>query len=82
MICFLITTFTYTGNLRASTTNFGIVDVEPSHKFDFSAAGEIREVAIVYFAWENLFNNQYFITPYYPMRERNIRFGLAWELFD
>ncbi|UCH65042.1 MAG: hypothetical protein JSW63_10585 [Ignavibacterium sp.] len=72
----------YTGNIKALAENVGIVDVEPSHKLDFSAAGEIRGVAIVYFAWENLFNNQYYVTPFYPMRERNIRFGLAWELFD
>jgi hypothetical protein len=72
----------YTGNIKSPTTNFGIVDVEPSHKLDLSVAGEIREVAIVYFAWENLFNQQYYITPFYPMREINIRFGLAWELFD
>ncbi len=72
----------YTGNISTSTTRFGFVDVEPSHKFDLSVTGEIQEVAIVYFAWENLLNNKYFITPFYPMRERNIRFGLAWELFD
>lgn len=72
----------YTGNIKAPATNFGIIDVEPSHKFDLSVAGEIREVAIVYFALENLFGNQYFITPFYPMRERNIRFGLSWVLFD
>jgi hypothetical protein len=72
----------YTGNIRAPTLNFGIVDVEPSHKFDLSVAGEIKEVAIVYFAWENLFNNQFYITPYYPIRERNIRFGISWEMFN
>ena len=72
----------YTGNLKALATNVSIVDVEPSHKLDISVAGEIKEVAIVYFAWENLFNNQYFITPYYPMSEINIRFGISWELFD
>jgi hypothetical protein len=72
----------YTGNLKAFATNVGIVDVEPSHKIDVSVTGEIKEVAIVYFAWENLFNNQYFITPFYPMLERNIKFGISWELFD
>jgi hypothetical protein len=72
----------YSGNIKARTTNTEIVDVESSHKLDLSVAGEIREVAIVYFAWENLFNSQYYITPFYPMRERNIRFGISWELFD
>ena len=72
----------YTGNIKAIATKVGVVDVEPSYKLDLSVAGEIREVAIVYFAWENLFNNEYFISPYYPMPERNIRFGVSWELFD
>jgi len=58
------------------------VDVEPTNKLDFTLAGEIRGAAIFYFIWENLLGNQYYITPYYPMPERNIRFGLAWELFN
>jgi len=72
----------YTGNIKTLAANKGVVDVEPSNKLDLSVAGEIRKVAIVYFAWENLFNNQYFITPFYPMPERTIRFGVSWELFD
>jgi hypothetical protein len=56
--------------------------VEPTNKLDFTLAGEIRGAAIFYFTWENLLGNQYYITPYYPMPERNIRFGLAWELFN
>jgi len=57
-------------------------DVDPTNKLDFTLAGEIKKVAIFYFQWENLFGNQYYITPYYPMTERNIRFGLSWELFN
>ena len=56
--------------------------VQPTNKLDFNLAGEIQKVAIFYFQWENLFGNQYYITPYYPMPERNIKFGLAWELFN
>ncbi|MDO8548801.1 MAG: hypothetical protein Q7S39_01435 [Ignavibacteria bacterium] len=52
------------------------------YQIDFTVAGIIQQVAIVYFSWENLFGEQYFIVPYYPMRERGIRFGLAWELFN
>ena len=51
-------------------------------QLDFTIAGTIRKVAIVYFSWENLLNEKYFIVPYYPMRERGIRFGIAWELFN
>jgi outer membrane cobalamin receptor len=79
--------FYYTGEispgyhfLEGNIQPFGGVD--PTNKLDFTLAGEIKKVALVYFIWENLFGNQYYITPYYPMPERNIRFGLAWELFN
>lgn len=51
-------------------------------QLDFTVAGRIQDAAIVYFSWENLLGKQYYIVPYYPMRERGIRFGLAWELFN
>jgi hypothetical protein len=75
-------TFYYTGKTSSYSGKWGIVEVEPSNKIDFILIGEIQELAIVYFIWENLFDNQYFITPYYPMPETNIRFGLSWELFN
>ena len=75
--------FYYTGkNNVCSRVWDEIITVEPSNKIDITVAGEIKGVAIVYFGWENLFDNQYYITPYYPMPERNIRFGLSWELFN
>ncbi len=49
---------------------------------DFTLAGEIQKVAIAYFTWENLFDETYYIVPYYPMYRRGIRFGVAWELFN
>ena len=70
--------FNYTGKINY----LSYYNVDPSNKLDFNLIGEIKERAIVYFVWENLFNNQYYITPYYPMPERNIRFGIAWELFN
>ena len=72
--------FYYTGEIN-SYWQIGR-NVDPTNKLDFTIAGEIKKVAIFYFIWENLFGNQYYITPYYPMSERNIRFGLAWELFN
>jgi len=56
--------------------------VEPWLTVDFTVSAEIQKRAIVYFTWENLFDKQYYITPYYPMLERNIRFGVAWEIFN
>ena len=75
--------FYYTGTINTSLIYNGTnITVDPTNKLDFTLAGEIKKVAIVYFIWENLFDNKYYITPYYPMPERNIRFGLAWELFN
>lgn len=49
---------------------------------DFTLAGEIKKAAIAYFTWENLFDETYYIVPYFPMFRRGIRFGVAWELFN
>ena len=38
--------------------------------------------AIVHFMWENLFDTQYFIVPFYPMPERNLRLGVTWEFLN
>jgi hypothetical protein len=75
--------FYYTGKINSSEYYYlSTVTVNPTNKLDFNLAGEIKKVFIFYFQWENLFNNLYYITPYYPMPERNIKFGLAWELFN
>jgi outer membrane receptor protein involved in Fe transport len=79
--------FYYTGkqNLRFLTIpHRGILanDVDSWLTVDFTISAEIQKTAIVYFTWENLFDKQYYITPYYPMLQRNIRFGVAWEIFN
>jgi hypothetical protein len=80
--------FYYTGkqNLPAvysqEVLNYFNYEIPFSLRVDYTLAGEIQKVAIVYFTWENLFNKQYFITPFYPMPSRSIRFGVSWELFN
>jgi outer membrane cobalamin receptor len=75
--------FYYTGEINSSLYYWWrSTVVEPTNKLDFNLAGEIQKVAIFYFQWENLFGNEYYITPYYPMPERNIKFGIAWEMFN
>ncbi|MEW6195214.1 MAG: putative porin [Bacteroidota bacterium] len=54
----------------------------PEFQFDFFLAGEIQDRAIIYFVFENILNNQYFVVPYYPKQERGLRFGVAWEFLD
>lgn len=79
--------FYYTGkqNLRyLPISHWDILydDVNALLTVDFTLSAEIQKVANVYFTWENLFDKQYYITSYYPMLGRNIRFGIAWEIFN
>ena len=74
--------FTHNGVRKASYDNLSIATVPSFNRFDLHLSGIIQEVATIYFTWENLTNEQYFIIPYYPMPERNIRFGISWELFN
>ncbi|MBK7868123.1 MAG: TonB-dependent receptor [Ignavibacteriales bacterium] len=57
-------------------------DVPASGQIDFFVAGTIQKVATIYFAWENLLNAKYYLSPYYPVLPRNIRFGIAWEFLN
>jgi outer membrane receptor protein involved in Fe transport len=48
---------------------------------DALVVGHIGD-AHVFFVWENLFNIQYFTTPYTPALDRAIRFGIYWEFWN
>ncbi len=74
--------FYYTGKNNVYTFEHGLLSAPSSNKVDFTLAGEIQKRAMIYFLWQNLFDNNYYITPYYPMPGRSIRFGVAWELFN
>ncbi len=58
------------------------VDVKPSVQFDFFLAGKIQDAATIYFVFENLLNEKYYIVPYYPKQEHGLRLGVAWEFLD
>jgi len=57
-------------------------NVNQSNDLDFTLVGTIQSLATIYFTWQNLLDNQYYMIPYYPMPRRAIRFGIAWILFD
>lgn len=38
--------------------------------------------AYVHFMWENLTNARYYMTPYYPVLDRAIKFGISWQFLD
>jgi len=74
--------FYYISKHNAVTYENGLIEVPASNKLDFTLVGEIQKTAIVYFTWQNLLGNNYYLTPYYPMPGRSIRFGVAWEMFN
>ncbi|MDR3666624.1 MAG: TonB-dependent receptor plug domain-containing protein [Ignavibacteriaceae bacterium] len=74
--------FTFYGKIKYLTSANSLFDINPAYKVDFTLAGRIRRVATVYFTWENLLDEKYYLVPYYPTLGRNIRFGIAWELFN
>ncbi len=62
--------------------NLAFATIPSSWHVDFTLVGEIQKVAYVYFTWENLLGEQYYLVPYYPARGRNLHFGVSWELFN
>lgn len=74
--------FTFYGKIKYLTSANLFFEINPANKIDFTLAGRIRKVATVYFTWENLLDEKYFLVPYYPALGRNIRFGIAWDLFN
>jgi len=63
-------------------SQIGLTEFTPSIQIDFFLAGRIQDSAIIYFTWENLLNSQYMVVPFYPVRPRGLRFGVAWEFLD
>ncbi len=67
---------------HAYTTQTAATAVPANYSLSFTVVGEIQHTAIVYFTWENLTDNMYYVVPYFPMTRRGLRFGLAWDLFN
>jgi len=38
--------------------------------------------AYLHLTWENLSNTRYFATPYYPVLDRAVHFGVSWQFLD
>ncbi len=72
----------YTGARAYYLNNTTPVKLNPSFQLDFTLSGVIRKVAIIYFTFQNLFDNNYYLIPYYPMPPRSVRFGIAWEFWN
>lgn len=89
----LMTSVSYSYRTSSVATNYNffvdrvfytptLEDVPASGQIDFFVAGTIQKVATIYFAWENLLDAKYYLSPYYPVLPRNIRFGIAWEFLN
>jgi outer membrane receptor protein involved in Fe transport len=74
--------YTYFGKTKYITSSGSNLDNNSAYTIDFTLAGRIRNAATVYFTWENLLDEKYFLVPYYPALGRNLRFGIAWDLFN
>jgi hypothetical protein len=56
--------------------------LKPSIIFNFLLIGEIQKRAIIYFTFENLFDKEYYIVPYYRKQGRGMRLGVSWEFLN
>jgi len=56
-------------------------DVKTSGVSDFVLDAHLGD-AYIHIIWQNLLDLQYVTTPFYPMVERSLRFGLSWEFAD
>ncbi len=61
---------------------FNDVYSKDSFRADFFVAGKIQDLATVYFVFQNIFDEENYYIPVYPLEARSIRFGFNWELFN
>jgi len=57
------------------------VTIDMDGTVDFLLIAHIGS-AYVHLVWENLFDRRYIMRVFYPMPERNIRFGITWDFLD
>ncbi len=55
--------------------------IGPASSLDFLMIAHIGD-AYIHLLWQNLLDTKYFLTPYYPVEERSVRFGVAWEFVN
>jgi outer membrane cobalamin receptor len=60
---------------------YELLSYGPSATVDFFLIGHLGD-AYIHLIWENLTNNEYMLTPVYPMYNSSVRFGVSWEFLD
>ncbi len=53
----------------------------PSSSADLFLVGKVGN-AFLHLSVENITDERYMLTPYFPMQNRKVRFGVAWEFLD
>lgn len=48
---------------------------------DFVLMAHIGD-AYIHLIWENLASSQYFLAPFFPVQDRQVRFGISWQFLD
>jgi len=61
---------------------FNDVYAKDSFRADFFIAGKIQDLATIYFVFQNIFDEENYYIPVYPLESRSFRFGFNWELFN
>jgi len=59
----------------------GPAAIDPSGTADLFLIAHLGD-AYVHFMWENLFDRHYVMRVFYPMPDRNIRFGISWDFLN
>jgi outer membrane cobalamin receptor len=54
------------------------IDLNMGGSLDVFIIGRIGS-AVVHFIFENVLNDEYVVTKFYPIQDRSLRFGITWE---
>lgn len=65
-----------------SLLNFSSISIPANFTIDLIASGRVKDAAIVYFSIENLLDKKFYLLPYYPVNDIQLRFGINWEFYD
>lgn len=67
-----------TGSYLPSVVSYAI---QPTAVMDLVVLAHIGQ-AYIHLIWDNILNRQYIMQNFYPMPERQMRFGVSWEFLE
>lgn len=72
----------YTSGHNEFLTLYNETPINSGLNIDFVVIAELQRAAIVYFAFENILDENHYVLPYYPMYPRGFRIGFNWKLYN